>query len=111
MTVQMSVNKERRRDKTPAHTINVQSLTTSVGELHVVDITSVSHLSITESIHRRVKSSVRSTRIYNGPLIRPIDTGRPYRTVSHGDLDPAYTIQPVVKPVEQLVEQSAASCK
>jgi len=30
---------ERRRDKTPAHTIKVQSLTASVGESQVVDIT------------------------------------------------------------------------
>jgi len=29
--------KERRSDKAPAHTINVQSLVTSVGEKQVVD--------------------------------------------------------------------------
>jgi len=32
---------ERRRDKTPAHTTNVQSLMASVGESQVVDITPV----------------------------------------------------------------------
>jgi len=32
---------ERRRDKTPAHIINVQSLMASVGESQVVDITPV----------------------------------------------------------------------
>jgi len=31
--------KERRREKTPAHRINVQSLTASVGEPQVVDST------------------------------------------------------------------------
>jgi len=41
-TVCTSINQEeRRRDKTPAHTINVQSLMTSVGETQVVDITPV----------------------------------------------------------------------
>jgi len=38
-----------RREKTPAHTINFQSLMTSVSELQVADITPVWHLSITKS--------------------------------------------------------------
>ena len=45
-----SINQEeRRRDKTPAHSINVQSLRASVGESQVVDTTSAWHMSITES--------------------------------------------------------------
>jgi len=34
-------HKERRRDKTPTHAINVQSLITSVGESQAVDVTPV----------------------------------------------------------------------
>jgi len=36
-----SNQEEKRRDKTPAHKINVQSLTASVGESQVVDSTPV----------------------------------------------------------------------
>jgi len=36
-----SNQEERRRDKTPAHMINVQSLTATVGESQVVDSTPV----------------------------------------------------------------------
>jgi len=39
-TLRISINQgERRRDKTSSHTINVQSLMTSVGETQVVEIT------------------------------------------------------------------------
>jgi len=45
-----SINQEaRRHDKTPVHTINIQSPMASVGESQVVDITPVRCLSITES--------------------------------------------------------------
>jgi len=49
-TVRASINhKTTRRDKTPAHTINVELLMASVGQKQVVDITPVWYLSITES--------------------------------------------------------------
>ena len=44
-----SDQEERRRNKMPVHTINVQSLTASVGEPQVVDSAPVWYLSITES--------------------------------------------------------------
>ena len=44
-----SNQEERRRDKTPAHKINIQSLMASVAESQVVDSTSVWYLSITKS--------------------------------------------------------------
>jgi len=40
---------DRRRDRTPARTVNIQSVKASVGESQVGDITPVWHLSITES--------------------------------------------------------------
>jgi len=49
---------ERRRDKTPAHKINVQSLTASVGEPQVIDSTPlilVDHeVTINEAYYRNV---------------------------------------------------------
>jgi len=63
-TVHISTKqKERSRDKTPAHTINVQSLMASVGESQVVDITPVWYLPITES--RLVRSINRNICCYN----------------------------------------------
>jgi len=44
-----SDQEERRCDRTPAHKINVQSLTASVGKPQVVDSTPVWYLSITKS--------------------------------------------------------------
>jgi len=44
-----SNQEERWRERTPAHKINVQSLTASVGEPQVVDSTPVWYLSITKS--------------------------------------------------------------
>jgi len=44
-----SNQEERRRDKTPAHKINIQSLMASVAESQVVDSTSIWYLSITKS--------------------------------------------------------------
>jgi len=45
----ISINQEEKhRDRTPAYTINVQSLMTSVSKLHVVDVTPVWRLLIAE---------------------------------------------------------------
>jgi len=53
--------KERRRDKTLSHAINVQSLTAAVGESQVVGITPVWYLSITEP--RLVRRIIRNVML------------------------------------------------
>ena len=65
------------KPKTPAHTISVQSLMTSVDESQVVDITPVWYLSVTES--RLVRSTHRNvTRLQQFlPAIRQISSEYP----------------------------------
>jgi len=65
---------ERRRYKTPAHTINVRSLTASVRELQVVDITPVLYSLIAKS--RLVRSINRNMMLLKQflPAIRQISS-------------------------------------
>ena len=60
-------SKERRRDKTPTHTTDVQSLMKSVGELQVVDITPVLYVSITEP--RLMRPTIVTRCCYNSSCL------------------------------------------